>query len=722
MSPPDEQPHGLENQRMDALSEAIGRVLRRLESLEGRLTAIEQRVGIPAYQPVAMAPPIPRNEPIPPPLPIAVATPPPMNFGPLPDGETLPLAEVQPARPKIETRFGLTLVNRVGAITSIIAVAFFFKYAVDNGMIGETGRVALGIIAGLVALAGGDVLWKRGQKVFAQGITGLGIAILYLSFFAGFAYYHKLPQSLAFVSMLVVTSAAGALALRYNAVAIAVLGLFGGYATPLLLSTGQDAPWIFFGYLTLLNVGALAIARARGWILLEWLAFISTAILYLAWVGQWYRAGKELVATVFVLSYYAMSCTVRSRWIHALSHAFTAMALAAIFSPSSSSVPAFLVLSVLLAFAGMAIADLRNWGTALSVSFTFFWLTFLGWASDHNWVSDHTSKPIGALFLTITVAFLLFFFWMPWRVVYRKVPIRRFEYLIIILNGAAYFGMGYALMEPAYHAFIGLFSVALAALHLGLGMWVWQSQPADKRDARPVLLSAGVALCFLTLAVPIQFVGYRITLSWALEGAALAWIANRTKERKMLLGVFAIFLLVLGRLFLIDGIPTPANTHAALANPRFLTFVVSAIAMWLAAWWIRPSKLAAFPYIAGHFVFLITCGMEVLDSVERTTTPANVSNSSSTWMSILMAIYGVMLVTLGVYGRSALNRYMGLGLLAIVVLKLYLYDVWKLGGAYLIGAFAALGALLLLTSYVYSRYRSTIESWLKDAPSENLPS
>ena len=148
-----------------------------------------------------------------------------------------------PAPERLESRMGLTWINRIGVITLIIGVAFFFKYAIDNQWIGETGRVILGVLAGFVAIAAADVLWRRNQKVFAQGISGLGIGILYLSFYATFGFYHLLPQAAAFVLMAMATALAGALALRYNAMAIAALGMLGGYATPVLLSAGQDAPW-----------------------------------------------------------------------------------------------------------------------------------------------------------------------------------------------------------------------------------------------------------------------------------------------------------------------------------------------------------------------------------------------------------------------------------------------------------------------------------------------
>ena len=64
--------------------------------------------------------------------------------------------------------------------------------------------------------------------------------------------------------------------------------------------------------------------------------------------------------------------------------------------------------------------------------------------------------------------------------------------------------------------------------------------------------------------------------------------------------------------------------------------------------------------------------------------------------------------------RWLINRVLGLGLIGLVVAKLYLYDVWLLVRIYRIAAFAVLGALLLITSYLYSRYKEKIETWWKD--------
>ena len=83
-------------------------------------------------------------------------------------------------------------------------------------------------------------------------------------------------------------------------------------------------------------------------------------------------------------------------------------------------------------------------------------------------------------------------------------------------------------------------------------------------------------------------------------------------------------------------------------------------------------------------------------------------------LTVLGALYGLGLIIAGVVTRTRLNRFLGLGLLAVVVLKLYLADVWTMDRLSRILAFGALGAMLLATSFFYSRFRARIEAWMKD--------
>ena len=599
---------------------------------------------------------------------------------------------------------GLMWMNRIGVLTLIIGVAFVFKYAIDNQYIGETGRVILGVLAGLATLAAGDVLWRREQKVFAQGVCGLGVSILYLSFYATFGFYHLLPQAAAFVLMVLVTAMAGVLALRYNSAAIAALGMLGGYATPLLLSTHHDAPWTFFSYLFLIDLGGVAVARVRRWRSLTLLAFLATSILYTAWYLEWFKPEKQTVATVAALAFYALFAFVEWRWIFYAAQVLAGVALAVIWP----EINPYLVLSLTLGAAGLVIADQTGSPTAAMFSFATFWGAYGIGLSLYG-----RPDQIGVPFLLLTVGFVMYLAWTPFERLVRGLPVLGQHLMVLALNGVAYFGFSYALLRLQYHAWMGLFAVAVAGLHLLIGMKLWQARSPERDDTRPVLLALGIALTFLTLAVPVQFTGYSITLSWAVEAAALVWISRKTNQDRVWFGAAAVYAFVFFRAFAFDAFIPPA--HPLLANSRFVTFTVAAVSFWLGAWWLRSIRVpAVVAVVAGHFVMLSACLFELNDWAGTNVRFENQASVIAIGVSILMAVYAVILIAIGVGYRSVLDRILGLGLIALVVLKLYLYDVWEASRLFRMAAFVSLGVLLLLTSYLYSRFRPMIESWWRN--------
>ncbi|MDQ6700999.1 MAG: DUF2339 domain-containing protein [Acidobacteriota bacterium] len=660
-----------DDERIEALAQAIARLetqhgetnrrLARMEEALGARTAPThalQRVEEPEVEPPKTGPPAPQT------------------------------------KPRLETQVGLTWINRVGAITLVIGAGFFFKYAIDNQWIGETGRVLLGMAAGCAGIGAGDLLWRKDQKTFAQGISGTGIAILYLSFYAAYAFYHIVPFSPAFLLMALTTAVAGALALRYNAVAIAAVGLFGGYVTPVLLSGSLDQPRFFFSYLLLLNAGAVSLARWRKWRGLEWLALLATAYLFARWYGSHYQSQRYAVATLFSLLYYAMFVSSAIRFVALAAHILTAIGLA-LFWPFDLAVYATLTLA--LATTGLAAIERHKWLGGVFFPLAGFWFSYAIW-----YVRE--PRPLGPILLLLSAAFLLFLGWIPWRILVRKKPAGYESLLPLLLNGAVYFGVVYGLLQALHHAYLGPLAAALAMLHLGLALALRHA------DSTVRWLFTGAGTAFLTLAIPIQFAGYRITMAWALEAAAMTWIGRRTQTQRLVYAASGLFVLTVLRLALFDA---PA-TYDSLLNPRFLTFLTAAISFCVAAYWIGGGAISLATYVAGHVVMLWGLILEVLGWAARNAAPENLSSVESASISILMALYAVLLIASGVLTRTAVNRIGGLVLIGFVVLKLYVYDVWLLVRIYRVTAFAALGALLLLTSYLYSRYRASIENWWSD--------
>ncbi|MSV34958.1 MAG: DUF2339 domain-containing protein [Bryobacterales bacterium] len=531
-----------------------------------------------------------------PPLPPAIPPPTLRESARAPEPPPLPVPESGPVpEAGIETRFGLGYLNRIAVITLLFGVAFFFKYAVDSQWIGPGMRVALGMTAATFSLFLGEWLWLRGQRVFAPGLTGLGLALLYLSFYASFGFYQLLPQSVAFLLMCLTTLSAAALALHYRSRVVAVLGLVGGFLTPALLSTGENRMWTLAAYTLLLSAGAVSVARLQGWPALRSLAWAGTWMLYSGWTGQWLSGDTSLGAFAW-----------------------------------------------------------------LSISFAVFFFA-----------SFQSASP-----------------------------------RLLVLNTGAYFAGSYAALESPYGGWLGAFAVALAVLHAGLAKTMWT------RERRFALFSAVAAAVLVTLAIPVQFTGYRVTMLWALEAAAIAWTGARLSQARIQVPAWFLFALVFLRLFTSEA----WLYQSGFWNTRLLTFAVCAASMWMASRRAWSGEAKAVTYGGGHVFLLWALALEVSAWAQRTAEPEDVSSVSSAGVSILMAVYAVALVIAGTALRSAVNRILGLGLLALVVAKLYLLDVWSLSRGFRITAFLALGGLLLLVSYLYSRFRPALEKLWRGTP------
>jgi uncharacterized membrane protein len=214
-------------------------------------------------------------------------------------------------RRDFESLVGGSWFNWLGIIAVTLGVGFFLKYAFDNQWIGATGRVLLGGAAGCAILALAERLRARGYRAYAHVLTGGGILILYLSVYAARAFYELVGVAAAFALMSAVTTTAVLLAVRHDARSIAVLGLIGGFATPVLLSTGVDRQLALFSYIAFLDAGVLACAYFKRWRVLDHLAFAATTLLFAGWWAVHYEPSKLwrtfLFLTLFFLMFSALA-------------------------------------------------------------------------------------------------------------------------------------------------------------------------------------------------------------------------------------------------------------------------------------------------------------------------------------------------------------------------------------------------------------------------------
>ncbi len=176
---------------------------------------------------------------------------------------------------------GNTIV-RVGLVILFIGLSFLARYAAASGLLPVELRLAVIGAVGIALLSIG--FKKRSDKPgFALALQGAGVAVMYLTVFAAFKLYGMLPALMAFGLMLVVCALSCALALLQNSRALAMVAFAGGFAVPILLSTGQGSHIGLFSYYMVLNLAILYIAHKRSWRMLNLLGFMATFGVATAW-------------------------------------------------------------------------------------------------------------------------------------------------------------------------------------------------------------------------------------------------------------------------------------------------------------------------------------------------------------------------------------------------------------------------------------------------------
>jgi uncharacterized membrane protein len=188
----------------------------------------------------------------------------------------------------------------LGGVALALAGLLFFKYSIEHGLFPPWLRVVTGVVVGLAAVAASEWRLRQDYATTADALAGGGIVVLYASSWAASALYGLVPLTAGFVLMVAVTAACGALAWRHASLVIALLGLIGGFATPLLVSSGNDRPIGLFGYILLLDAALLVLAERRRWPTLALLSLAGTLFYEILWVAVRMRSGQVALGLAIV--------------------------------------------------------------------------------------------------------------------------------------------------------------------------------------------------------------------------------------------------------------------------------------------------------------------------------------------------------------------------------------------------------------------------------------
>jgi uncharacterized membrane protein len=676
-----------------------------------------------------------------------------------------PLPPLPPSRTREEWEalIGGKLLNRIGAIALILGVGFFLKYAFDNNLISETLRVIIGFITGALLLLGGARFHQKGLAIFAQGLIGAGISIFYLSVYASFNFYHLVSQPVAFVLMAAVTALTFFHGLKYDSLAVAVLGWAGGFLTPFLLSTGQANEVGLFTYIALLDIGLLAILLKKdAWVILEPLTLVATYLIYFIWQDKYYVEDKLLVAAVFLTIFWGLFYGL---------DVWRIIKTTTTFEKIRQAVAGANALLYYVALYDIVDAQHHNWMSAVTLVLggvyflTFFFIKQRQPAATLA-LRRYTLTAIVLLAIATEIQFDGFrtvIFWsleavalvwcgMNWKM-------RHIWQAALALSGLALLRLivtdGAFAYSPlaSFALLLNKRALAFLILSAALGASAILFRRIDEKDngmIQDALHGAWSVLLFVLLTVEINDYFRRRLLEatgeivtglifsrfmawaaiWSVFSLPLVWLGWRRKILPVIysglgsLGLGIIMIAIQGITF------EPIAKFTFLLNWRAAVFVLVIAAAVIHTRWLSANRqsynwskdVLGILQVAVVLLLLDLLTGETRDIFKRAifflqqksgdsevaAQITQLQNLQQLALSGVWLFYSVALMVTGIWRRLQGLRIIAIALFGITILKIFIYDLSFLERLYRIFSFIGLGVILLAVSYLYQRYKAVI--------------
>jgi uncharacterized membrane protein len=305
----------------------------------------------------------------------------------------------------------------------------------------------------------------------------------------------------------------------------------------------------------------------------------------------------------------------------------------------------------------------------------------------------------------------------------RRAGAARAPYLATVLASVLFFFQARtSIYVGGYGAVIGALPVieaALLALVLAnLVRLERRGEPRTPAEIARLALVAGASLGFVTLAIPLQLQRNWITIGWAVEAAALAWLYLRIPHKGLLWFTFGLCAAVFARLAL-----NPEVLHyeprgaLRIWNWYLYTYVVCAAALLVAGRVLvktddrlRPEtpRLSSLIPAGAVILLFLLLNIEIADFFA--TGPAITFDFFSSALAqdltytLGWALFAVALLGAGIFTHSKPGRIAAIVLLSIAMGKCALHDLWRLGGLYRVGSLVGIAACALLITVALQKF------------------
>jgi uncharacterized membrane protein len=333
------------------------------------------------------------------------------------------------------------------------------------------------------------------------------------------------------------------------------------------------------------------------------------------------------------------------------------------------------------------------------------------------WIARHAGPEFR--FSQLLFAGLVYLAYLCYPLLLGRRAGHSFEpYLAAVLASVPFFFQArHTIMAAGWEGYIGILPVVQAVLMAALLSRLLGIDPPERRALGRLALVAGAALAFITVAIPLQLEKEWITIGWALEGAALAWLFTRIPHRGLCYVSGSLLAVVFVRLALNPSVLEYAPRGALpIWNWYLYTYLVSAAALILAGrlfaktigtrtkGWRRITSLLP---AGGAILLFLLLNIEIADfysTGERITFQLTATLAQDLTFTLGWALFAVVLLAVGIVAASRPSRIAALALLVATILKCFLHDLGRLGGLYRVMSFVGLALCLALVAVALQKF------------------
>jgi len=517
------------------------------------------------------------------------------------------------------------------------------------------------------------------------------------------------------------------MAVAHNAVSVAIVGLIGGFLSPVLLSTGTNHPYVLFTYIAVLDAVAIVAAYFRRWRAVDLLCLVGTALMYQGWYLKFYEHDQMTPALIYVSLFYLIFLVVPL--MHSLIRRLPEEVIGLVIVVLNATFFFYCYYNILF-HDYRHIMGFVTLGQALLVFSLFrLWSIRIG--------KDRTAESLliitlALVTLAIPIHLDLYAVALAWAVEgvlfaylgirFKRITCRIGGVLALVLAGLRLISLMPLHTAPFTFVFNRHFGSWLAVIiAAGVAAYIlWRNRQRTERwNGVPAIVAflLGFGLgCILLTAETWQYWSipreqyFRIhrysslAVLWSLIPAAAATVIARKKLDKAMLLLwlcYAVGCIV----FIFSLFQYRLPSSWLMANYTFCPRLVFVLSLW---WGVRMTnrtgkETAAYVLESiSHALLLLLLAVEFTrwgDYTDVVSSRMAVSLISAAW-----SIHAFALIWVGLAGRTRIRRILGFVLFAVAAVKILAYDTQALDKVYRIVSYMATGLFALAAAYFYQRY------------------